>query len=197
MTKSSISQATKDVVQEIRTWELVANGYAYSALAVFVIVYFVRRGHMSIEELPAYLETIIPQIQSQAHWEEVFGEYVAQPIRQWATQCHQLHGSDPQWQNAWREFSAALAAALEQIPRYLGAAQQTVSDEVRARLLQAGYPPSSESLSRMAQNVLLHLEGVSAVLNGMRRPEYVADSMAAAELAPVDSLAILRNLRTA
>ena len=65
----------------------------------------------------------------------------------------------------------------------------------RAQAELAGYPASGESLSRMANNVLLNLDGVSCVLVGMRRPEYVEDSMGTVGLDPVDSLAILSRFR--
>ncbi len=140
-----------------------------------------------------YLETIVPQMQSLAHWQEIFREYVLQPIQQWATQCQQLYSDREEWKKWWSEFVARLPEAFEEISRYLAASQQTASDAIRAQLTLAGYPETRESLSRMALNVLLHLDGVSCVLNGMRRPEYVADSMGVVSIDPVDSLSILRN----
>jgi len=143
--------------------------------------------------IAVYLETIVPQMKSLAHWQEIFGEYVIQPVQQWATQCQQLYGDRPEWKPWWQEFAAKLSTAFEEISRYLAASQQSASDKLRSLLAAAGYPKSDESLSRMAQNELLHLPGVSCVLNGMRRVEYVVDSMGAAELAPVDSITILKN----
>ena len=89
-----------------------------------------------------------------------------------------------------------LPAVLEQAARHVAAQQQTVSDEVWVRLRQAGYPENSAPLSQRALHVLLGLEGVSAVLVGMRRLEYVADALAAADLAPLDSLSILEHFRS-
>jgi aryl-alcohol dehydrogenase-like predicted oxidoreductase len=43
----------------------------------------------------------------------------------------------------------------------------------------------------MALNALLRLEGLSCALVGMRRPEYVADSLGALDLEPVNSISIL------
>ena len=43
----------------------------------------------------------------------------------------------------------------------------------------------------MSLQVLLDLEGVSCALVGMRKPEYVEDSLGAAALEPLDSLSIL------
>ena len=138
-----------------------------------------------------YLETIVPQMKSLAHWEEIFGEYVIQPIQQWAIQCQQLYGERKEWQDWWKEFVGRLQAAFEEISRFVAASQQSISDKIRHDLQTAGYPKTSESLSRMAENLLLHLDGVSCVLNGMRTPDYVKDYMGALELDPVNSLAIL------
>ena len=140
-----------------------------------------------------YLEIIVPQLKSPAHWEEIFGEYVVQPIQQWAIQCQQLYGGQREWEEWWKKFASTLPGVFEEISRHLASLQQAISDGVRNQLKRAGYPETAESLSRMAQNVLLHLEGVSCVLNGMRRPEYVEDSMGAVSLEPVDSLSILRD----
>lgn len=142
-----------------------------------------------------YLETIVPRVQSPAQWEQAFYEYVVMPIERWATECQQLYGGSPEWDGWWNRFADILSPVLEDVGRYVGSSQQAVSDEVRAQLESAGYPNTAESLSRMAQNVLLRLEGVSCVLVGMRRPEYVEDSMGSVALEPVDSLSILSRFR--
>jgi len=145
-----------------------------------------------------YLGTIVPQVKSPAQWEQAFYEYVVMPIERWATECQQLYGGKPEWDNWWNRFAKTLPAVFEEIARYVGSSQQSVSDEIRAKVKLAGYPdgPNTEvSLSRMATNVLLNLDGVSSVLVGTRRPEYVEDSMGAVALEPVDSLAILTRFR--
>ena len=142
-----------------------------------------------------YLGTIVPQVKAPAQWEQAFYEYVVMPIERWATECQQLHGGKPEWDNWWDRFSKTLPAVFEDIAHYVGSSQQAVSDEVRAQVERAGYPSNGESLSRMANNVLLNLDGVSCVLVGMRRPEYVEDSMGTVELDPVDSLSILTRFR--
>jgi aryl-alcohol dehydrogenase-like predicted oxidoreductase len=143
---------------------------------------------------PALLE-IVPQLRSVAQWEQAAGAYVIRPIQSWLQQQRRDHSGKPGWEAWYEEFIRTINAALESVQRHLAAAQQEVSDQVRTRLAQAGYPPSGESLSRLALNVLLGLEGVSGVLVGMRRREYVADAMGAAGLERVDSLEILRRLR--
>jgi hypothetical protein len=142
-----------------------------------------------------YLETIVPRVQSPAQWEQAFYEYVIMPIERWATECQQLYGGTPEWDGWWDRFADILPPVLEEVGRYVGSSQQAASNAVRAQLESAGYPATGESLSRMAQNVLLSLDGVSCVLVGMRRPEYVEDSMGAVVLSPVDSLSILSRFR--
>ena len=142
-----------------------------------------------------YLETIVPRVQSPAQWEQAFYEYVVMPIERWATECQQLYGGRPEWDGWWNRFADILPPVLEEVGRYVGSSQQAVSDEVRAQLELAGYPATAEPLSRMAANVLLRLDGVSSVLVGMRRPEYVEDSMGAVTLEPVGSLSILSRFR--
>ena len=147
------------------------------------------------EGVANYLEVLAPQITSPAQWEQAFYEYIILPIERWAVQSQQLFGGTSEWDVWWTRFAQGLPAVLEEMERYVNASQQVVSDEIRAQLKGAGYPDTAESLSRMAQNVLLHLDGVSCVLNGMRRPEYVEDSMGTATLQPVDSLSILSRFR--
>lgn len=71
--------------------------------------------------------------------------------------------------------------------------QQQVSDRVRQRLERSGYTAPGRTLSQMALHVVASLPGVSSVLCGMRRPEYVRDAMAVASFAPVDGVEILRQ----
>jgi aryl-alcohol dehydrogenase-like predicted oxidoreductase len=75
--------------------------------------------------------------------------------------------------------------------RYAAAGQQGASDQIRQRLQQAGYEAAGDSLSQMALRLLAGLDGLSCVLVGMRRAEYVEDAMAIADREPIDSLPIL------
>ncbi|PYU90330.1 MAG: hypothetical protein DMG08_18270 [Acidobacteria bacterium] len=145
--------------------------------------------------LAATLEEIVPELQSASHWESVAGQHVIRPLHSWLAQCQQRYGRDMRWQ-AWRQdFIKMVNPLFEDITRHLTSGEQRTSDEVRARLFEAGYPRCNESLSRMAMNVLVHLPGLNCVLNGMRRLKYVADAVGAPELPPVDALTILQNFR--
>ena len=46
-----------------------------------------------------YLEYMLPQIASPAHWEQVFYRHLIQPVERWATECQQLYGEERIWQD--------------------------------------------------------------------------------------------------
>jgi len=142
-----------------------------------------------------YAEFMVPQITSVAHWEQAFHPYLIQPIEKWAVECQQLYGDREEWRNWWQRFTAMFPAVLDQLARQIAASQQGASDKVREQLYLAGYPENGASLSQMALSLLTHLDGVSSVLVGMRRPEYVIDAFGAVELARCDARSILARFR--
>ena len=99
----------------------------------------------------------------------------------------------PEWDQWLEQFLPLINGALDGVQRHLQAGQQEVSDQVRVALARSGHPPSGESLSRLALNVLLGLDGLSCVLVGMRRSAYVEDALGALTLESVPSLDILRE----
>lgn len=139
------------------------------------------------------LEQIAPQLQSPAHLEQAIGPYIIEPIRNWMASAQREIGRHPEW-NVWqKEFVELINGLMEEMGRYVAAQQQGTSDTVRQRLVEAGYPASSlEPLSRMAIRILLSLSGLSSVLVGMRRPEYVQDLMDLPSTPPVNGEKILR-----
>ncbi len=140
------------------------------------------------------LEDLIPQLQSQSHWEQVAGQHVIQPLQFWLQEMQGRFAGDMRWQ-AWVQDLALMVNPLfEDIGRALSAKEQVTSDSVRKSLHRAGYPDTGATLSRMAMNVLINLPGVDCVLNGARRIEYVEDAMGVPDLPTVNGLEILRNL---
>ena len=145
--------------------------------------------------IAAYLENVIPQVKSPVYWEQIFYEHVIAPIERWAVQCQQMYSGNTGWANWWQNFMHGIPPILGQLEGYVYAAQQGASDEVRQQLHLAGYPDNGQSLSRIAQHVLLQLPGVSCVLTGMRHRNYVDDSLGASALPAVDSLVILERFQ--
>ena len=134
---------------------------------------------------------VVPQLQSAAQWREVAGYHVIEPLQAWLAQARGRFAQDPAFQQWLEEFAPGINSLLAEVERYLAAKQQGVSDQIRQRLRQAGYPDADDSLSQMALRVLAGLDGLSCVLVGMRRAEYVEDAMGIADRELIDSLPIL------
>ena len=147
--------------------------------------------------IAASLLDIVPRIVAPAHWEQAAGPHVIRPIQSWLQSCRQQSNGRPEWDTWLEAFIPLINEALDGVHRHLQAGQQAVSDDVRVTLAQAGYPPSGESLSRLALNVLLGLDGLSCALVGMRRAAYVEDALGEADVDRVDSLGLLRRFRDA
>jgi aryl-alcohol dehydrogenase-like predicted oxidoreductase len=139
------------------------------------------------------LEKLVPQVRSADHWEQIVDRYVIGPIQEWVEACRREYGENANWENWLEQFLRLVNSLFEEIERYLRAQQQHESDGVRKRLQQCGYPTTSYSLSQMGISIVLNLDGVSCVLNGMRRPAYVEDALGSVHLPKVDAIALLKK----
>lgn len=144
------------------------------------------------EGIAAYLKFVAKDLPSGDYWESIMNQYIVPPVTHWMRQAQEQFGQDPRWADWQKHFIQVINQTLDGIERFLSASKQNLSDDIRQTLYQSGYPDSNESLSRMALSLLMQLEGVSCILNGMRSPEYVADAMGAAELPRVDALTIMK-----
>ncbi len=146
------------------------------------------------ETVSELLLRVVPRIDSPQHWEQVAGRHVVEPIQAWLVDAREKSQEQPDRGTWLRGFIEQMNPLLPSIGRHLGARQQAASDEVRARLVEAGYPADGQSLSRMALRVHSGLDGLSCTLVGMRRPEYVEDAMGiSTETVSLGSLSILRG----
>jgi aryl-alcohol dehydrogenase-like predicted oxidoreductase len=134
---------------------------------------------------------VVPQLHSLSHWQQAAPHHIVEPIEAWLLEARQRHGQDPVFEAWLEQFVARINPLFEAVQQQIAARQQGVSDGIRARLHEAGYPPGGRPLSQMALHVLTNLNGLSCVLVGMRRNEYVEDSMSVAALGSVDCLSIL------
>jgi hypothetical protein len=135
------------------------------------------------------------QVSSVDHWEQVVGRQVISPLQQWIEENGRVHGNNVLWGSWLQEFFPLLHATFEEIERFVQAQQQSGSDTVRARLYEAGYPKSSESLSQIALRLLTSLDGLSSALVGMRRTTYVPDAFQCLRSPSLDALPILKNFQ--
>lgn len=141
------------------------------------------------------LQQIVPQVGSVDHWEQVVGRHVIAPLQEWIEENGRAHGNNAFWGSWLQEFFPLLHATFEEIERFVQAQQQSESDAVRAKLYEAGYPESSESLSQIALRLLINLDGLSCVLVGMRKVSYVQDAFQCLGSPPLDPLPILEDFQ--
>ncbi|MFN8006489.1 MAG: aldo/keto reductase [Terriglobia bacterium] len=145
--------------------------------------------------LAQMLEQLVSQAKSLDQWNLMMNRYVVPPLKRWINESSN-HQSHPILWNSWLEkFLQLIQTTADAAERFIQLQHQPQSDRIRSSLYEAGYPQTSDSLSQMTLSILLNLEGLSSVLNGMRRPSYVADALGS-QLSPrADSVAILRDFK--
>lgn len=136
---------------------------------------------------------IAPQVRAAADWDWVVERYVAPPLQKWMEDCQKNIQGNAFWDKWQESYFQTIRTVLEDLEHNSLSQQQQESDRVRSLLEASGYPRTQASLSQIAMSLLLNLQGVSCVLNGMRRVAYVQDAMGALGLPPVDALSILRE----
>ncbi len=127
------------------------------------------------------LQQMRPQIQSLEHWEQIEHHMVAPRINE-VLQILSRHLSgalSEQWE-AWRE------RYIPELLTLLRGLRREATEQSRARTASVAAtidpllpsPRRADSLARKALWILISTSGVSCVLNGMRSPQYVEDSLA-------------------
>jgi uncharacterized protein YyaL (SSP411 family)/aryl-alcohol dehydrogenase-like predicted oxidoreductase len=127
------------------------------------------------------LAKIRPRIQSLEHWEQIEGQMIAPHINQVLRVLAQHLTGDlgERWEE-WRDrYVPELLAFLRELRREATVKSREKTQAI-AKLLDPLLPEArrKESLSRKALWVLASTPGVTSVLNGMRTPAYVDDSLA-------------------
>jgi len=147
------------------------------------------------------LTKVRPRVQSLEHWEQIENQMIAPHINQVlrALTQHLTGDMGDRWQ-VWRErYLPELLALLKELRR-----EATVKSREKTaaitKLLDPLLPESrrEEPLSRKALWVLGSTPGVTCVLNGMRTPAYVADSLAVLSWEPLaDARQVYEAVKTA
>ena len=127
------------------------------------------------------LTRVRPQIQGLEHWEQIEHQMIAPHVNQvMQALSRNLTGTAAEQWEAWRDrYLPQLFTLLRGLRR-----EATERSRVRAASVSAILDPllpesrRKESLSRKALWVLTSTPGVTCVLNGMRSPAYVDDSLA-------------------
>jgi hypothetical protein len=140
------------------------------------------------------LERVRPQIQGLEHWEQVEQHLIAPQVNQvLQTLSRHLTGAlSEQWE-AWRDrYIPELVALLRGFRR-----EATERSRAKTGKVVAALDPllpakrRDQPLSRKALWVLTSTPGVTCVLNGMRTPRYVDDSLAVLRWEPLSDVRAL------
>jgi hypothetical protein len=120
---------------------------------------------------------------------------VVPAVNTWLFNADKALGPTPGF-SAWkRSFTLHLDALLRAAEVSIQKGHADLAGQIRRRLLESGLAARDAPLSQLALAVLLGQEGVSAVLNGMRTPAYVRDSLSSLLLEVGDARAILAAFR--
>jgi aryl-alcohol dehydrogenase-like predicted oxidoreductase len=151
----------------------------------------VRQGSVSPADLFRWSEelaAVAPRVRGLTHWEQIEWQMVAPAVRQ---VVRALDGLGSPVGDRWRDWRGRYLPQLDRmlaaVRREAAAKSAAVANAVAARIDPA-LPPErrGESLSRKAIWTLASTPGVTSVLVGMRKPDYVADAMAVLDWPPLD-----------
>jgi aryl-alcohol dehydrogenase-like predicted oxidoreductase len=136
----------------------------------------------------AELDRIRQQIQGLEHWEQIEHQMIAPHINQvLQLLSHQLSGNVAEQWDHWRQrYMPELLTLLRGFRREATLKSQARTERV-ARMIDPLLPTShrTASLSQKMLWLLTSTPGVTCVLNGMRAPRYVEDSLAVLKWEPI------------
>jgi aryl-alcohol dehydrogenase-like predicted oxidoreductase len=117
---------------------------------------------------------------SLEQWRQIESQYIAPPINHLMPKLNEYFSSNltDRWVD-WRDrYLTKLTVLLKTIERDCSRRSQAVSNNISEKIQSFLLPEiAKESLSRKSLAILANVPGVTCVLNGMRTPKYVKDSM--------------------
>jgi hypothetical protein len=147
------------------------------------------------------LARLRPRVQSYEHWdqieEQVIAPHLGQVLNALTRYFDQAHAD--QWQQWQARYLPQFLLLLKEMRREAGLKSREKTAAI-SRTLESFLPMAKlgEPLSRKALWVLASTPGVTCVLNGMRTPAYVADSMTVLGWPPLpDARKVYEALRAA
>lgn len=134
------------------------------------------------------LRRIQPQIQGLEHWEQIEHHMVAPRVNQvLQLLSRQLSGTTAEQWEHWRQRYIPELLALLRAFRHEATLRSRVQTERIARTIRPLLPDThrTAALSQQMCWILSSTPGVTCVLNGMRTPKYVEDSLAVLNWTPI------------
>ena len=131
-------------------------------------------------DLAQKLPQFMPQIQNRDHWEQIAQQYLIPLIHTYLGQtiegCPNAHQAE--WKDRQGEYVGAINRLFSLVSgRFNRTASMQIKPISKALDHVLGGEERKLTLSQKALNFVASSPGVSVVLNGMKRGEYVADAM--------------------
>jgi uncharacterized protein YyaL (SSP411 family)/aryl-alcohol dehydrogenase-like predicted oxidoreductase len=146
------------------------------------------------------LQRVRPQIQGLEHWEQLERQMIAPQVNQAIqTLSRHLTGEPSERWEAWRERYVPELLALLRGMRREATERSRARTTAIARALDPLLPDArrQSTLSRKALWILAWTPGVTCVLNGMRTPHYVDDTLAILRWEPfTDVIRVYERMNT-
>jgi hypothetical protein len=147
------------------------------------------------------LARLRPKVQSFEHWDQIEDQTIAPHLGRAlnALTRHFNRGHVDAWQQWQARYLPQLLLLLKEMRREAGLKSREKTAAI-SKTLESFLPAArlGESLSRKALWVLTSTPGVTCVLNGMRTPAYVTDSLAVLGWLPLpDARKVYEALRPA
>jgi aryl-alcohol dehydrogenase-like predicted oxidoreductase len=126
------------------------------------------------------LDNVRPKVQSAEHWEQIESQMIAPHINQVLRVLNQQFAGDKS--DAWHQWRERYLPELIALLREMRREATLKSREATAAITRTIDPfmsgtPRQATLSQKALWILTSTPGVTCVLNGMRTPAYVVDSL--------------------
>jgi aryl-alcohol dehydrogenase-like predicted oxidoreductase len=145
--------------------------------------------------LAGWLAPGLVTIDSAEAFRSIVHQAVVPAMNTWLANADRALAAEADYR-PWRdEFTTRLSDLFRNVELRIVRAQAEMAAQIRDRLIQSGLRDPGRPLSQIALALLLAQEGIGAVLNGMRTPGYVADSLASLELDLADAHRVLAAFR--
>lgn len=131
-------------------------------------------------DLAQNLSRFMPRIQNRDHWEQIAQQYLIPLIHTYLGQtieaCPNAHQAE--WKNMQGQYVEAINRLLSLVSGHFNRMASLQAEPISKALNRVlGGEERKLTLSQKALNFVTSSPGVSVVLNGMKRSEYVADAM--------------------
>jgi aryl-alcohol dehydrogenase-like predicted oxidoreductase len=126
------------------------------------------------------LQGFLPRVQNREHWEQIASQYLIPQIKVYLHQTTESVSDShlAEWEQAHQEYVGELNKLLSLITGHFNRAASQEVEWIQATL--NNHLPADQSaltLSQKSLNFVTSSPGVSVVLNGMKREQYVKEAM--------------------